>query len=269
MKRFLTVLLLFSFSNTLKSEESANQQARILFEEAIQRSDIYSAQDVRDFKLILETIESRKGREIKSTQVHLKALKTDRLSKVMVRYTEPAGIKGTTYLVYWNRQEQKPEDIWLYLPSFKNTKRISPYKAQKSLPDALTRFSFFNTDNMNVNDYSFSELENSENKDQNSVIIEIKPKKKSVYSLENSKEVWIEKSSGLLTKMITKNGGGEPLEQVEFNNYKLYSRYWLPTEIITADSKQETITRVSFKQIELNLALKASDFDLTAIENPF
>lgn len=266
---FLPVLLLVLLSTQVFAEENSDQQARLLFEEAIQRSDIVSASDVQDFTLTLATVELRKGKEVDNNQLHLKALKTDRLSKVMVRYTEPAGIKGTTYLVYWNRQEKKPDDIWLYLPSFNNTKRISPYKAKKSLPDALTRFSLFNTEDMNFNDYSFSKLANNDHKEQNSVIIEITPTKKSENRRDNTRVVWIEKNSGLLTKMLTQNAEHEIVEEVVFNEYKPYGRYWLPAEIITTDHKQDTITTVSFKQIELNVALSAKEFDLTAITNPF
>lgn len=276
MKRLLTafspVLLLVLLSIQaipVFAEEAAEQEARLLFEAAIQRSDIASASDAQDFTLTLATIELRKGKEVENYLLQLKALKTDGLSKIMVRYTEPEGIKGTTYLVHWNRQAKKPEDIWLYLPSFNNTKRISPYKAKKSLPDVLTRFSLINTDDINFNDYSFSKLPNNDNNEQNSVMIEITPTKKSTNSKNNTRVVWIEKNSGLLIKMITQNAERETVETVVFNEYKAFGPYWLPTEIITSDTKQDTITTVSFKQIELNTGLKDNDFDLTAITNPF
>jgi len=80
-------------------------------------------QDTRDEVVSMEMTLMAKGGGERSRRLVMKRMKTaSGLDKIMIRFQEPADIRGTSLLTW--EQKGRDDDQWIYLPALKQTKRI-------------------------------------------------------------------------------------------------------------------------------------------------
>lgn len=253
--------LLLAPVELLSAQNEGVRSARETLEQAVKRSDIYSARDIQDFVMSVTLVESRKGKEIGSYTLKVKVLKGDKLNKAMVHYTSPVGIKGTSYLAYLNTDKNKPEAIWVYLPSFNKTQRISLYKASRSLPGVSSNLPVLDSRKMDFNAYSYSlKAVEGQGKAQ---VIEVIPKSKGD---KHSRAFWVSRETGLISKILTMDRDNRVEEEVVLQSYKENGSYWLPSRVSMSNTKEEKTTELLLEQITLNTRLQPDDFELKQLE---
>lgn len=77
--------------------------------------------------------------------------------KTFVYIKEPSDLRGTAVLIYsYGEQDGKEDDIWLYLPSMRKTKRIAAKNKQGRFIGS--EFSFADMERLHVGDYDYSFL---------------------------------------------------------------------------------------------------------------
>ena len=76
-------------------------------------------------------------------------------SKMMLRFLDPADIRGVALLV-WNHS-QKPSEMWLYTPALARTRRIA--QQDRSSRFAGTDFSFEDFEESDISSWDYSELQ--------------------------------------------------------------------------------------------------------------
>lgn len=264
MVRYSLWFLFLVFASPLGAQDEGVQSAREILENALKRSDIYSAGNIKDFVMSVTLVESRKAKQIATYTLKAKVLKGDKLGKAMVHYTSPAGIKGTSYLAYLNTEKNKPEAIWVYLPSFNKTQRISLYKASRSLPGVSSNLPILDGRKIDFDDYTYS-FKAVEDLGQ-AQVIEIIPKNKKE---KHSRNFWVSRETGLISKILTMDRDKRIVEEIVLQSYKANGDYWLPSRVSMTNPEQEKTTELVLEQITLNAGLQLDDFELKQLETVF
>ncbi|HNW49902.1 MAG TPA: outer membrane lipoprotein-sorting protein [Prolixibacteraceae bacterium] len=92
------------------------QDAREISEKASNAIQLDAMEMVSTLK-----ISSAKGDE-RSRTMSTATRKFDNVSKTMMKFIEPADVRGTTLLVF--DYEDKDDDMWIYMPALRKTRRI-------------------------------------------------------------------------------------------------------------------------------------------------
>lgn len=123
MKNRTKITLLF-LALTLSVNNVFTQSAREIAEKASNAIDFPSMEMTSTLKIY-----DNKGHE-RVRQLVTATRKFNEVSKTMIKFTAPADVKGTTMLVFDN--EAKDDDIWIYLPALRKTRRIVSSEKGKS-----------------------------------------------------------------------------------------------------------------------------------------
>ena len=81
----------------------------------------------------------------------------DGLEKRIIRFTEPADVRGTSMLVFDNKNTA--DDMWIYLPALKKTRRIVTSEKGKSFMSS--EFTNADMSSPSVSDFTYKHLEKS------------------------------------------------------------------------------------------------------------
>jgi hypothetical protein len=100
------------------------QNAREISDKAMEIIEVGNMQMEATLKII-----DAKGRErIREIKTQTKAF--DATTKTLLRFTSPADVKGTSLLIY--DYDNKPDDMWIYLPALRRNRRIVSDEKGKS-----------------------------------------------------------------------------------------------------------------------------------------
>jgi hypothetical protein len=87
---------------------------------------------------------------------------TDGLEKRLIRFLEPADVRGTAMLVFDNKNSS--DEMWIYLPALKKTRRIVTSEKGKSFMSS--EFSNADMSSPAISDFTHRHMENSGNENQ-------------------------------------------------------------------------------------------------------
>lgn len=133
------IVVLLSFSS-LTPKEIAEKATNIIHFDAMEMS------------LTLKIIDKNgntRMRKLKNT-----TKKFGSIVKTKIRFTSPADVSGTTILIHDNND--KDDDMWIYMPSLRNTRRIVSSDKGKSFMGS--EFSNADMSKPNLNEYSYKLL---------------------------------------------------------------------------------------------------------------
>lgn len=99
------------------------------------------------------SIQDNKGNE-RVRQIATATKKFDGATKTMMKFLSPAEVKGTTMLVY--DYEEKDDDMWIYLPALRKTRRIVSSEKSKSFMGS--EFSNADMSKPKMDDFSYNLL---------------------------------------------------------------------------------------------------------------
>jgi uncharacterized protein len=117
--------------------------AEQIIRRATERSSLGFESGSADMRLVLKT----KAGAQRTQTVSSKVRKDGGTSSIIVRFVEPPDVKGTTFLML-DRPEPKTDDMFLYLPELKRTRRISG--SQRNAAFMGTDFSYADIENTDV-----------------------------------------------------------------------------------------------------------------------
>jgi hypothetical protein len=157
---FFVGFLLFCFTIKAQTNLTANQ----IVQKAQEAIKVKGVQGVSILKIIDE-----KGRErVRKIAQVTKHYENDGTEKRLIRFMEPADIKGTGLLTFDYDQEE--DDIWLYMPVLRKTRRIVSTEKSKNfmgseftyadmIPPSLTDFKFNLLKEEKINDVLCFQIE--------------------------------------------------------------------------------------------------------------
>ncbi len=210
-KYLLTALLLMICTN-LNAQD--NLTGRQIMEKQKEVSKLEGSEMVGTLKII-----NQKSRErIRKTSIAAKSY-GDELSKRIIIFLYPADVKGTGMLVF--DYENKDDDMWIYMPALRKTRRIVSSEKGKSFMGS--EFTNADISTPNLNDFNYKKLGTEQVGDTDCWEIESIPKDEDIAD-ENGyskRIIYIGKKDFVTRKTVYYNLDGELHKILEAKNIKL------------------------------------------------
>jgi len=139
--------------------------------------------------------------------------------KRIYRFLSPADVKGTGVLVF--DYETDADDVWIYLPALRKTRRI--VSSQRSESFLGSEFSYADLNVPRLDDYSYQLLREEAFGGEQCWVIDVLPKAEQTAQGEgySKKTYWISQEKFVLRKSVYYDLDGQPLKQLENNDFKL------------------------------------------------
>jgi hypothetical protein len=139
--------------------------------------------------------------------------------KRVYRFLSPADVQGTSILVY--DYESKPDDVWIYLPALRKTRRIvSSQKAQSFMG---SEFSYGDLNIPALDDFDYKLVKEEAVKGEPCWVIDLTPKSKDVAESDgySKKTYWVSKDKYAVVRGLYYDKDGKLLKELVAENLKL------------------------------------------------
>lgn len=168
----------------------------------------------------------------------------------------PADVKGTGFLSYTH--VNKDDDQWLYLPSLKRVKRISP--RNKTSPFMGSEFSYEDLASYELENYTYKYLKDEKINAIDCFVIERIPVSK--YSGYSRQQVWVEKDRYLALKIDYYNKKNELEKTLVSGIFKQYlNRFWFAHEMKMKNHLSRKSSILKWQNFRFRQPLNDSDFN--------
>jgi outer membrane lipoprotein-sorting protein len=232
---------------------AAADNARDIVAEAQRRTDARSER----YEGVLQVFDA-KGK-IADKKWTLERLGSHGDSKVVLRFTEPAEVKGVAMLIV--NHPDRASDQWMWTPAIERDRRIA-------LQDRSTRFfgtdfSFEDLEERDVNQYDYTLLGDDTIDGAACWKIESSPKQ-SKSSQYTRSIVWIRKDTYALARIenYVKNTA---VRRLNYSHLQNVQGIWTARQMEMADLRRGTRTRLTLDKLQYNVPMKDEDFTLQAI----
>lgn len=206
MKNIIKSLLLIAvFFNSGSSIFS--QTAREISEKASNAMEINSMEMASTLKILDDKGRERIRKTVNATR------EFEGVTKTIVKFTAPADVQGTAMLIF--DYEDQADDMWIYLPALRKTRRIVSSEKGKSFMGS--EFSNADMTKPNLDDFDYKIIRSEKYDDKDCWLIEALCKNEDIED-ENgySKRIsWIEKETFLVYKMEFYDFDGE-LHKIQY-----------------------------------------------------
>ncbi len=231
----------------------AAENARQIVEESQRRTDAKSQR----YEGLLQVFDA-KGK-ISDKRWNIDRLGSHGDSKVVLRFTAPAEVKGVALLIV--NHTDRASDQWMWTPATERDRRIA-------LQDRETRFfgtdfSFEDLEERDVNQYEYSLLGDEAVDGVACWKIQSAPKqsKSSQYSRSH---VWIRKDNYALAR-VENFLKDQVVRRLVYSDLANIQGIWTARTLEMSDLRRGSRTRLSLEKLQYNVPMKDEDFTLQAI----
>jgi outer membrane lipoprotein-sorting protein len=139
--------------------------------------------------------------------------------KRVYRFVSPADVQGTSILVF--DYEEKPDDVWIYLPALRKTRRI--VSSQKSQSFMGSEFSYGDLNIPALDDFDYKLAKEDNVKGEACWVIDQTPKSKDVADSDgySKKTYWVSKDKYTVLRGLYYDKDGKLLKELVAENIKL------------------------------------------------
>jgi outer membrane lipoprotein-sorting protein len=231
----------------------AQSDPRSIVAEAQRRTEVKSQR----YEGLLQVLDS--GGKVADKRWTFTRLGSHGRSKAVLRFVEPAEVKGVALLVV--NHPDRASDQWMWTPALQRDRRIA-------LQDRSTRF--FGTD------FSFEDLEERVAAQYDHALVgeeiidgaptwNIQATAKSSRSSQYSKQLlWIRKDN-YATARIDSYVKDTVVRRLQASKIRAIQNVWTAQELVMSDLLRGTRTRLALDKIQYNLPFKDSDFTVQAL----
>ncbi len=140
--------------------------------------------------------------------------------KRVFRFLSPADVQGTGVLIF--DYENKPDDMWIFLPAMRKTRRILASQGAQSFMGSEFSMADMNAPVLDDFNYTVGKDEACAGGDT-CYVIEVLPKSKETATAEgySKKTVWVSKSKYVLVRALYYGMDGKLLKELVASNPKL------------------------------------------------
>ncbi len=259
---FLTTALAISLSDDAQAQDLTGRDimdkvstARKLDgSEAVVKMTIYNAQN-----------QSRERKIAMATKLY-DAGKTE---KRIYKFLSPADVKGTGVLAF--DYENKADDMWIYLPALRKTRRI--VSSNKSKAFMGSEFSYADMNIPKLDNYKYKVLKEEKVEGELCYVVETLPKNEDIADEEkySKKIVWVAKKDFTIRKATYYDLDGELLKTLISKNIKLVDPDKKRYRSMHMEMKNEQNGRRSVfvcEKVALNKDVKDEYFTTAYLERP-
>jgi outer membrane lipoprotein-sorting protein len=245
MSRYL-VALGFVFS-------LAAQDARQIMQDAQDRQ----AANSQRYEGSLKVIDSR-------NKISEKRWTYDRLgsagnSKVVLRFTAPAEVKGVALLIV--NHADRASDQWMWTPALQRDRRIA--FQDRSTRFFGTDFSFEDLEERDVSQFDYRVLGEENVNGAACWKIESKPKKTKTSQYTQS-IIWVEKERMVFAR-IESYQGEKLIRRIAYSDYQKLQNIWTPMTLEVEDVARKSRTVLKTEKLQYNVPLKEEMFTLQSL----
>jgi len=231
----------------------AADNARSIVEEAQRRTDAKSQR----YEGLLQVFDP-KGK-VSDKRWTLERLGSHGSSRMVLRFTVPAEVKGVALLVA--NHPDRASDQWMWTPAIERDRRIA-------LQDRSTRFfgtdfSFEDLEERDVEQYDYSLAGDDTLEGIAAWKIQSVPKqaKSSQYT---KSVVWIRKDTYAIAS-IERYVKDEVVRRLNYSDFQNVQGFWTARQLEMTDLRRGSHTRLTLDKLQYNVPMKEEDFTLQAI----
>ncbi len=231
----------------------AADDARQIVQESQKRTDASSQR----YEGLLQVFDE-KGK-VSDKRWTLERLGSHGTSRMVLRFTQPAEVKGVALLVV--NHPDRASDQWMWTPAIERDRRIA-------LQDRSTRFfgtdfSFEDLEERDVNQYDYSLLGDDAVDGAAAWKIESIPKqaKSSQYTRSI---VWIRKDNYAFAR-IENYIKDQVVRRLAYTDIQNVQGIWTARQMEMTDLRRKSRTRLTLDKLQYNVSMKDDDFTLQAL----
>jgi outer membrane lipoprotein-sorting protein len=231
----------------------AADDAREIVQEAERRTDAKSQR----YEGVLQVADD-KGK-IADKRWTLERLGSHGESKMVLRFTAPAEVKGVALLVV--NHPDRASDQWMWTPAIERDRRIA-------LQDRSTRFfgtdfSFEDLEERDVNQYNYALL--GEEAVEQAACWKIQSIPKQAKSSQYTRSVvWIRKDNYAFAR-IENYVQDQVVRRLTYGDIRQVQGIWTAARLDMQDLRRGSRTRLTLDKLQYNASMKEEDFTLQAI----
>ena len=189
--------------------------------------------------------------------------------KRIVRFLAPADVKGTGVLMF--DYDSAPDDVWIFLPALRKTRRI--VSSQRSQSFLGSEFSFGDLSAPSLDEFKYDLVKEEAAGGEPCFVIDVTPKEKATGDAEgySKKTVWISKAAYVVRRTQFFDAGGKLLKELNTSDVKLidpeHKRYRaMKMEMVNKQNGRKSI----FESEKVNLVADTKDeyFTTRYLERP-
>lgn len=240
----------------LSGSPHAADDPRQIVEEAQRRTDAKSER----YEGLLRVIDA-KGKVADKRWIFTR-LGSHGNSQAVLRFVEPAEVKGVTLLIV--NHPDRASDQWMWTPALQRERRIA-------LQDRSTRFfgtdfSFEDLEERDVNQYGYRLLGDEVIDGAACWKIESTPSEKKISQYTRS-EVWIRKDNYSFAQ-VESYIKTEMVRRLKYSDLVQVQGIWTARKLEMHDLRRNSRTLLALDKLQYNVPLKEEDFTLQALRNP-
>jgi hypothetical protein len=238
---------------TMAAPAMAADDARTVVQEVQRRS---TAQSQR-YEGLLQVVDARG--KVSDKRWTLERLGSHGNSKMVLRFTVPAEVKGVALLVV--NHPERASDQWMWTPAIERDRRIA-------LQDRSTRFfgtdfSFEDLEERDVDQYEYSMV--GDDTIDNDACWKIQSLPRQGKSSQYTRSlVWIRKSNYTLAR-IDNFIKDQVIRRLDYGDVANVQGIWTARRLEMTDFRRGSRTRLTLDNLQYNLPMKEDDFTLQAI----
>jgi hypothetical protein len=197
------------------SDADAAPTAREIMDKVSLTRKLDGSEAVVTMKIVNESGQSRERRLSMATKLY----DGGKTEKRIYRFLDPADVKGTGVLVF--DYEAKSDDVWIYLPALRKTRRIVSSERSKSFMGS--EFSYGDLNIPALDDFDYTLVKEEAAGGEACYVIDLNPKSSSVSDSEgySKKTYWVSKSNFTVRKGMYYDLDGKLLKELTTSDVKL------------------------------------------------
>jgi outer membrane lipoprotein-sorting protein len=215
----------------------------------------------------LSIIDSKGRVRVRKTSMASKEFDQGRTEKRVIRFMEPADVKGTGMLIF--DHENDTDNMWIFMPALRKTRRI--VSSDKSKNFMGSEFSNADMTASNINDFNYSYLGEEEIDGQMCFKIESQPRNEDIAD-ENgfSKKIsYIDKNLFVTRKAEYYDLNGELLKILNVPKFRLVDKSrgkYLALEMVIQNTQNGRKSIMQMDKIHINPDVNDDYFTIRFLE---
>ncbi|MCP4600806.1 MAG: outer membrane lipoprotein-sorting protein [Proteobacteria bacterium] len=167
----------------------------------------------------MEIYNAKGEKRVRKIAMVTKLVDKGETEKRLIRFLSPADVKGTGLLTY--DYERENDDMWLYLPALRKTRRLISKEKSKSFMGS--EFSYGDMNTPILENFNYRILKNEERNGTDCYVIEVLPKNDDIAEEDGycKKVIWVGKKDYVIRKAMYYDLEDNLLKEMTAKNIKL------------------------------------------------
>lgn len=252
---------------SLAVEGNARAQSKLTAREIIEKMAENRRLDGSESVMTMVMYNAKGQKRIRKFALITKIYDNGKTEKKLSRFIEPAEVKGTGILTF--DYEKKDDDIWLYMPALRKTRRIISSEKSKSFMGS--EFSYWDLNIPNLDDFKYKTIKEEKVDGVDCWNVELAAKNDDIAEAAGYQKqvLWIGKTDFVPRKGLFYDLDGELLKELTAKNVKLIDKAKKRYRAMFMEMRNKQNGRrssISIDKIEVNPAVKDDYFTTRYLE---